>query len=173
MLGPVRPFRLAVLNADNLDAVRSSHISEGDTEKSLMATIWLVRSVFRSFEVEDLSLTAKIRAPLSFARDFHQFRRCARSFGGLLNGASQYMYAKTSTFGQHLTQFRIFSHDHLPRNCWISNWPSSLVPFCIRSCSFCSISHADWIRYFTRSSTVLFLNWSDVGGRFNLSARSW
>ena len=39
MLGPVRPFRLAVLNADNLDAVRSSHISEGDTEKSLMATI--------------------------------------------------------------------------------------------------------------------------------------
>jgi hypothetical protein len=39
MLGPVRPFRLAVLNADNLDAVRSSHISEGDTEKSLMVTI--------------------------------------------------------------------------------------------------------------------------------------
>jgi hypothetical protein len=52
--------------------------------------------------VEDLSLTAKIRAPLSFVRDFHQFRRCARSFGGLLNGASQYMYAETSTFCQHL-----------------------------------------------------------------------
>ena len=52
--------------------------------------------------MKDLSLTTKIRAPLAFARDFHQFRRCARSFGGLLDGASQYIYAETSTFGQHL-----------------------------------------------------------------------
>lgn len=45
---------------------------------------------FQKFKAEDsdLSLTAKIRAPLSFASDFHQFRRCARSFGGFLNGAS-------------------------------------------------------------------------------------
>jgi hypothetical protein len=54
-------------------------------------------------KVEDLSLTAKIRAPLSFARDFHQFKRWVRSFGGLLNGASWYMYAKkTNTFSQYL-----------------------------------------------------------------------
>ena len=41
--------------------------------------------------MEDLSLTAKIQAPLSFVRDFHQFRHCARSFEGLMNGASPYM----------------------------------------------------------------------------------
>lgn len=39
MLGLLRPFRFAVLNADILDAVHSLHISESDTEKSLMAII--------------------------------------------------------------------------------------------------------------------------------------
>ena len=63
----------------------------------------LTRSIsFQELRSGRLVLTAKIRAPLFFARDFHQFRHCARSFGGLLNGASQYMYAETSTFGQHL-----------------------------------------------------------------------
>ena len=38
MFSPLRPFRLAVLNADILDAVRSSHISDGETLKSLIAT---------------------------------------------------------------------------------------------------------------------------------------
>jgi hypothetical protein len=39
ILGPVRLFHLAVLNADNLDVVCSSQILGGDTEKSLMAMI--------------------------------------------------------------------------------------------------------------------------------------
>jgi hypothetical protein len=56
MLSPLSPFRLAVLKADILDAVRSSHISDGDTADSLIPIIKLsALGVVDDFHVEDQS----------------------------------------------------------------------------------------------------------------------
>ena len=41
----LRPLHFAKLKADNLEAPRSSHISDGKTEKSLIPRIWAVLSI--------------------------------------------------------------------------------------------------------------------------------
>jgi hypothetical protein len=99
-ISALRPLRFAELKVESLEAVRSSHISEGETEKSLIARTYIrVRLVINGRTKQQH--TEITDALLSQAHAFHQVSHCRGSQQASIKGASKYMYAASMLMSEN------------------------------------------------------------------------